>query len=352
MVIQPRAPFKYFALFLFIGAVFSSCRSCGDKIEIDHHVDISNIQADLELHRFEKVLFESSLDSLEPSLNKFKKAHPEFFSVYVEQLMRLGRANDSSKRYIRELERFTRNEDIRGLYDTVKAKYEDFSAVEKELETAFRYYKYHFPEKDIPKVITYVSPFTYAAITGEDFVGIGLEMFLGRYYPVYQQIPNLPDYIIRTLTRESLPVNAMKAQVQGVFEQDKKATQMLDHMIYNGKVLFSLDALFPDVPDSIKIGYAAAEIEWIENYEGGVWQYLIDHDLFFESDRTKYHKYINVGPNTPGLPPEAPGNIGTYIGWQIVRKFMYEFPEVKLQELMGDTTYTAQKILKLSKYDP
>jgi uncharacterized protein YjaZ len=38
------------------------------------------------------------------------------------------------------------------------------------------------------------------------------------------------------------------------------------------------------------------------------------------------------------------------MGWQIVRKYMKENPDVSLQELMADTD--AEKILHASKYKP
>jgi hypothetical protein len=42
--------------------------------------------------------------------------------------------------------------------------------------------------------------------------------------------------------------------------------------------------------------------------------------------------------------------LGTWVGWQIVRKYMDRNPKVTLQELMADDDY--QKIFNESKYKP
>ena len=50
------------------------------------------------------------------------------------------------------------------------------------------------------------------------------------------------------------------------------------------------------------------------------------------------------------MPPESPGNTGSWLGWKIVQKFMQENPTYTLKSLMQETD--AQKILTLSKYKP
>ena len=62
--------------------------------------------------------------------------------------------------------------------------------------------------------------------------------------------------------------------------------------------------------------------------------------------------YLTDGPFTPGLgdKSESAPKLGIWIGWQMVKKYMVENPDVTLQKLMADTD--AQKILTKSKYKP
>ena len=52
-----------------------------------------------------------------------------------------------------------------------------------------------------------------------------------------------------------------------------------------------------------------------------------------------------LGENRDSAP-----KLGVWMGWQIVRKYMKEHPDVTLQQLMADND--AQKILNQSKYKP
>ncbi len=59
-------------------------------------------------------------------------------------------------------------------------------------------------------------------------------------------------------------------------------------------------------------------------------------------------KYVSPAPNSPGMPHKAPGNTGTWIGWQIVRKFMADNPNVTFSQMLND--YTPKQILMKSDY--
>ena len=62
-------------------------------------------------------------------------------------------------------------------------------------------------------------------------------------------------------------------------------------------------------------------------------------------------RYLDEGPATAGMPAEAPGNIGAWIGLQIVNKFMKETGhKISLQDLVSK--YDAKAILNKAKYRP
>ena len=61
-------------------------------------------------------------------------------------------------------------------------------------------------------------------------------------------------------------------------------------------------------------------------------------------------KYIEDRPKTYEIGEKAPGRIGTWLGWQIVNKYMAEKDKTTLPELMG--IKSPQKLFKESKYKP
>ena len=54
----------------------------------------------------------------------------------------------------------------------------------------------------------------------------------------------------------------------------------------------------------------------------------------YETEPNLIGAYINDGPGTPELGQNAPGNIGQFTGWQIVKKWMNKNGKKTLDELM------------------
>jgi len=61
-------------------------------------------------------------------------------------------------------------------------------------------------------------------------------------------------------------------------------------------------------------------------------------------------RFIGPAPFTSSFTNDSPGRTGSWLGWQIVRKYMKKNPEITLPELMKDDDY--QKILNDSGYSP
>jgi hypothetical protein len=51
------------------------------------------------------------------------------------------------------------------------------------------------------------------------------------------------------------------------------------------------------------------------------------------------------------MPPESPGNIGSWVGWQLVRTYLKNNSNVKWTDLMKDNT-DPLTFLRASKYKP
>ena len=121
-------------------------------------------------------------------------------------------------------------------------------------------------------------------------------------------------------------------------------------LIFNGKILYFLDAMFPNDEDSLKIGFSKSQLDFCRRNESKTWSFFIENKLLFNSNSNDYDKYISDGPTTNGFPRESPAMMGVWVGWQIVKKFMSENKNVSLNQLMNENDY--QKILNLSKYKP
>ena len=320
-----------------------SCKNSSVK-----NVDVSGIKMEtLHINRFEKDLFAIRTNDLLKQIPVLRKKYHPFFELFCNNIVRIPAPNDSLLSI--NLKEFVKDVQIREVEQDCISQYASLSALEDELTAAFQHYKYYFPNKPIPRILSFISGFNYAIISAESTLAIGLDMYLGEQYKMYASI-GFPKYKIRKMRKEYLATDCMKGWLESEYELNPSKKDFLSQIIYNGKILYSLDALLPDAQDSLKIGYTAEQLQFCKNNETNLWAFFIEKNLLFSTKQSEYWKYISEGPSTNGLPKETPAMIGNWVGWQIVRKYMSENASVTLKQLMEEND--AQKILAKSKYKP
>jgi gliding motility-associated lipoprotein GldB len=330
-------PTKSLAIILFVFFILSGCKD--NPLDLD----TSDIQIDIKVQRLEKELF-SGID--EPKLDSLKVKYGDFFARFVQDIIRAGYIEDPG--LLPNLAFFINDNEMKEVYGDVIAKYPSFTAFEDEFKNAFKRYRYYFPDKKVPDIVTYVSGFNYALAANDSTLGVGLDFFLGRDYKFYKLI-GFPNYKTLSMAPEYLVSDAIKGWVATEFEFDPIDENLLNHMVHHGKIMYILDALMPSVHDTIKIAYTKDQLEWSKSNESHTWAYLIDKDLLFTTNPKEIMKFMNEGPFTSGLPKESPGRLGVWIGWQIVRQYMRQQDETDLYALMNKDE---REILKDSKYKP
>ena len=201
------------------------------------------------------------------------------------------------------------------------------------------------------------SGFQGAQITlGDGYIGVGLDLFLGanaKFYTAQAITEVYPHYISRRFTPDYIVPKIVEVMArEDMFPDSDSSKTLLSNMIYNGKILYFLDMILPDVADTTKIGYTGAQLKWCQQFQSKIWAYFLDENLLYESDFLKIQKFFTPGPFTSGLGEknESAPKLGVWTGWQIVKEYMDKHPDVTLQQLMTDND--AQKILNGSKYKP
>lgn len=326
---------------LFIALISFSCEN--NPLDID----VSNVEIELKVSRFENELFNNSSELTDEKIDQLQKGYGAFFQDFTRNVINIGLSNDPDFSY--QLNSFVQDTDIKKLQNDVVQLYTDFTPYQSELENAFKHYKYYFPKKTIPQIITYISGFNYAITTDENYLGIGLDMFLGADYKAYPQL-GIPKYKGNYMKKECLVTGAMTGWIATEFELMEAQADLLTEMIHQGKILYLLDALMPVTDITLKISYTKSQMAWCENNEEQIWFYFIDNNLLFTKDTKEILKYMGEAPFTQGFPEGSPGRVGHWLGWQIVKAYMDKKPNTSIGSLMNETD--AQKILNQSKYKP
>jgi hypothetical protein len=336
--------FMRFPLFLLVSFAFLT--ACGHDDDIPRP-DISNVKINFKLDRFEQDIFALDTTQLQMGMQGLLGKYPMMLPLFCNEIIHdQSNPNETPRE---ALAAFLSTPQIRHLYDTVQQVYGDLSWLEKDLTRMFRYYKYYYPEKPTPQVITMISEYATDAFTaGDSLCGIGLDLFLGETYPGYD--PDVfPFFMRRQFTKDNIQVRLAKAVAQNSAD-GPPGQRLLDIMLHNGKELYLLDCILPEVPDSLKMGYTRIQMEGCYANESEVWARLLSEKLLYSTEFDKIRKLVTPSPNAPAVFQEAPGEIANWIGLRIVKAYMKRYPKTTMQELFHMTD--AQKFLEMAKYKP
>lgn len=339
---------RQFQIYLFF-LICPLLQACNNK----KTPDISHIKLNISIERFDQEMAGLQAHELNVKAPELRKRYTWFYDDYMEKMLAAGIARDTI--YYENLRAVLQNKDYKELKTTVEQTFPDLKKQEEELSLAFRYIKHYYPDQNFPRLISFISGFAVQTPIGNDYIGIGLDMFLGKsgskFYPAIRQ--SVPAYISRRFTPENITPRVVEAFVREEMfpEQDADKT-LLAKMIYNGKILYFMDSVLPDLSDTLKIGYTNEQLEWCKINEAGIWAYFMENELLFNADYLKIQKFLAEAPFTPGIGENSSSapKLGIWTGWQIVRKYMEKNPEITLQMLMNEKD--PQKILSASKYKP
>jgi len=339
---------RHFQIYLFF-LICLTALSCNSK----KSVDISNIKLNIPIERFDQELSGLNSDSISEIAPVLRKKYTWFYDDYMEKMVGAGPTWDTV--YYTNLRSILRNKDYLELSATVAQTFPSLEKQQLELNQAFRYIKYYYPKQKFPRLISFISGFAVQTPIGNDYIGIGLDMFLGkngdRFYPALRQ--SIPQYISRRFNPENISPRVIEAFIrEEMFLENDADRTLISKMVYNGKILYFMDSVLPAITDILKIGYSTEQLEWCKENEAGIWAYFLENDLLFESDYMKIQRYLSEAPFTPGLGENSSSapKLGVWTGWQIVRQYMEKNPDISVQQLMLEKD--AQKILAGSKYKP
>ena len=303
-------------------------------------------QVDLKVNRFEQSLFAINNENVEELAGKLEADFGTFNEVFATQIMQKGNLSDTQ--YYHELLAFTQHNDMQEAYDSVALLFTDFSEIEEELELAFGQFSVDFSSYPIPEITTFFGGFNYGVVTYDNNIAIGLENFLGKNSKYYSLLGN-PEYLRFQKQKEFIVSNVAEVWINEHFQQYIGGRDLLSQLIYKGKVMYCIDKMLPESTMEDKFRFSKAQMDWVEENEAGIWKYIVNNDLLFSKEEQQFRTFINYAPFAKGMPPEAPGRVGYYIGYRMVSEYMKN-NEIDIEDLMYLTD--SREFLKQSKYKP
>lgn len=309
--------------------------------------DISGVTLPpVKFKRLDKDLFSVNAQNIANKEAEFGKTYGSFYKQFIYSVIN---ANKTDTNYLLQ---FVSDKDMRDAYQEVQTNItdKDISELESQLTDCEKRFKYFFPERKTPlNHVAYFSGFNYNIVYPDSTLGISLEMYLGEDNKFYKML-QWPQYQRRTLEKAYMLPNLIRGWMITEFDNAQPVNNLLNHMIFYGKIFYLCDALLPDMPDSLKISYSKEQMNYCESYEKNLWGFFAQENRLYENNLKTVTEFTSEGPFTGAISKECPPRIAMWIGWQIVRSYMEHNESVSLQELMKEQD--AQKILNKSKYRP
>ncbi|MES2774154.1 MAG: hypothetical protein V4722_08215 [Bacteroidota bacterium] len=303
--------------------------------------DVSNINATVNLLRFEQDFFQMDTLHVNESLNQLSQKYPVFLGDFMGNILGLPQTDSS----ITAVKNFIAT--YQPIYQTTQTAFANFLPYKKEIEQGLRFTKYYFPNYKLPKnIITFIGPMdavfsgstaSYGDAMTLDGPAIGLQLHLGKEHTAYQTgMENgiTYSYQVRRYVPETIPVNVIKNVVDDLFPYNSGSRPLIEQMIEKGKRLYVLDQLMPETSDTLKIGYTDDQLTICNDHEADIWNFFVKNNLIFSIEPSVNKEYIEDGPKTQVLGEGVPGYLGLYVGWQIVKTWMGKNDGTTLEQLM------------------
>ncbi len=323
--------------------------------------DVSGIKIDLNVQRFEQDFFAIDSNNTKTGLTPLQNKYPVFLPLFVNHVLGLGPFVDSNQLLFEGTKRFLHLN--KPVYEKSQELFKNFHRVKEQLVDGFRYVKFYYPTYQIPTILTTVGPMDALApmsnnepspnYMGENFLAIGLQFYLGKDFSIYNDAGYIssiaPQYRSRRFAKEFIAVDVFNLVIDDLYPDSSNRYPLIERFIEKGKRLYLLNQFLPTANDTLLIGYTAKQLNWCKENERSIYNFFIQQNLLFAIDPALTQNFTTDGPSTQGMPEESPGNIGAYLGWEIVKAYSKKKSGVNPDRIMLTSN---KKIFEESGYKP
>ena len=238
------------------------------------------------------------------------------------------------------------------LNDIAKNKFIDTKKLNKEIKSACQHFKYYYPKINIPNTVyLYISGIDYempAIMLHNNGIVISMDFYLDNDDKIYDYV-GMPRFRSLRCQPEYISRDLSESIYSSYIDNNNSQKDVLSEMINAGKRLYFIEAMNPNLPDSVLMGYSSKQMAWANNFEGDVWASIVGNNMLYSNSVDIFRTLFGDGPFTQAYSNEAPARLGEYIGLQIIRSYMNN-NDISLKDLMNNNDL--QQIFQESQYKP
>lgn len=301
-------------------------------------------KSEFSIKRFDVELFNYLMKrSTEDSLLMNNKI---FLDIFGDRVIHIGKSDSIA--FFERLNAFFSEPTLMSLYKDEQKQFGNIEVFENELDKAFEILLHEFPNLKMPRVYLHVSGLNQNVVVTDSILSLSADKYLGSQYPLYQDF--FYDYQRQNMTPERVVPDYLLGYLMANFHEGSEFEILLERMVYEGKLRYILSCLMPERKPWEFVGYTEKQHIWCVDNRSKIWKTILSNDHLYTSKYRIMTHYFDEAPYTAALSPESPGQVGVWLGLQIVNSYMKNFPKTSLLELIKNTD--AKQFLKDSKYKP
>lgn len=305
-------------------------------------VDVSDQFSTVKIKRYEQALY--SLDK-----SNFDQKLPELIAQYPAFLE--GDPKDAL--FLSEVKKMVFYPLNQKLYEDLNQRMsaDKMKMFEEDMEHLIKHLNYYYPSNKFNTLYTFISGLGYEqgdVFINDSTIVVAIDLFLGSDYELYNQY-GLYKYQTKKMTPEYMSVAVARTLADYFIDDQLNTPTLLEEMILLGKRQYFIEAMLPEKPSFLHLGYTTSEFQYCEENTYRLWRYLIDKQLLYSKDHMETKRFIEDGPFTSSLERESPGRIGAYVGLQIVKEYVRK-TGASLKEVIAEKDLLY--LFEQSKYRP
>ena len=322
-------------LMIIASLVVYSCESSSDtSFSIkEEYPPVKIKRMDIEIYRYPSMTAEK-----QTSFN----AEMESGISALLTMLNMGHPDDSA--YMK----YENSEAVKMFTPEVEEVFSDIADLENVLGGVKQNMKKELPHINMCEIYSIVSPYKQSIYIADSTMLLVLNHYLGAEHKAYD---GFEEYIKKTKQAKYIPYDIVEATIGTFNPYETTGDEMvLSKMLFAGAIVEAKMRIVPEASLSLALGYDEKELEWVEDNQQQLWNALVSKELLYSTSYMDINQLLSLTPCSSILHQQAPGRVGRYLGYKIIRAYLEKNPSTTLSQLLTPGFYKSQQTLIDSGY--
>lgn len=292
------------------------------------HADIAVGQEDT-IHRFDIDIREFPyLSSSEQ--DSFILRYQPVVTRYVSRIIPDDTLSTTDK-----LKTFANQTNIKFFFDGIDNTFPNLDKENKMLSKLKENYE-HSLAKKFPVIYSIISPYNQSVLLLDtDAAAIALNHYLGENYKPYSYFPK---HIRMFKTPAKLPFNLIESILRTEYPYRPDQDNLMERMLYEGIIKYAALQLLQIDDVATCCSFTDEQLQWCEQNRTSIFKKVFDDGLYQKSDPSLFESMLSPAPFSAPISPDSPGEIGKWIGLQLIQKIVSS-QQISIRQLLENEIY-------------